>query len=235
MVINQIHAIGDILFLEPLFRYFKNKNADKPIVPVRDHLMWITEYIHSAVFIPMSKFKLDYESVKTHNPDYFPARFANQILRNLDKNDHHDFENMMLDKYRLAKLDPFLWKTLDIKFSTHKGMELFNRLRLKSGEYILVNENSQAGTVEINPETNLEVIKMLQIPGYSVVDWFYVMLHAAENHHVSTSTFYVLQAIKNKYEFNSKIVIYPRPNEDGLRGISLLEPTFNYTHGNSNF
>lgn len=244
MVINQFHAIGDILFLEPMFRHFWKKNGEKPIVPVRDHLMWIAEYIDSADFRPMSKFQLDYDSTATDNPDYFPARFANQILRGYDKNDHHDFENMMLDKYRLAGLPEDLWTTIQINFNVTKGRQLMKDLNLYEGKnfkrYFLYNTQCQAGSIAI-PLANVDKNKpmpvwhvaMREIPGYNVLDWFLVMYHAEQNHHVSTSTFFILQAIMNPQRSagfrNLSIYIYPRPNEDGLRGISQLKPTFKYT------
>ena len=104
---------------------------------------------------------------------------------------------------------------------THLGLT-------QSSEYILVNNHSQAGRINIKPENRkkLPIIEMKEVPGYNVLDWAAVILHAKENHHVSTSTFFIMQAIANKFSFDSKVFIYPRPNEDGLRGISKLNPTF---------
>jgi hypothetical protein len=216
MVINQFHSIGDILFLEPMFRHFWEKNGVKPIVPVRDHLMWLSDYIISAEFRPMSKFTLDYDSMDISNPDYLPCRFANQILRNLGPDDHSDFENMMNDKYHLAGLDPGMWKNINLSFNLRKSKALFGELDIKYGEkYALINENCQAGSIKISPKTPLRIIKMREIPGYNVLDWHEIMLHAEENHHVSTSTFFIFQAIS---PCKSTIFIYPRPNIDGLRG-----------------
>ena len=228
MVINQFHSIGDILFIEPICRRFWIKNNEKPILPVRDHLMWLSDYIESAQFVPMSKFELDYESIETNNPDYLPLRFANQIVRGLDKNDHSDYSNTMPDKYILSGMQEKEWMSIDIKFNPEKAKALFLRLGLKfNEEYILVNKNSQAGKINIVPDTDLRtIVYMSEIPGYSLIDWYMVILNAKENHHISTSTFFLMQAIANKFDFKSKIFIYPRPNEDGLSGISKLNPSF---------
>jgi hypothetical protein len=229
MVINQFHSIGDLIFIEPICRMLWEKNGEKPILPVRDHLMWMFEYIDAARFTPMSKFKLDYDSMATNNPDYLPLRFANQIIRNLGPDDHSDLENMMLDKYKLSGMNPELWKTISLKFNEIRGRELFAKLDLDPAEkYILVNENSQAGKINIVPGGH-RIIYMNNIPGFTVLDWYLVMLHARENHHVSTCTFFLLQALHNKFKFKSKVFIYPRPNYDGLRGISQLKPDFNLT------
>jgi hypothetical protein len=228
MVINQFHSIGDIIFIEPICRHFWKKNGEKPTLPVRDHLMYIAEYMDSANFVPMSKFTLDYDSLKMDTPDYLPLRFANQIFRGLGPNDHSDYENMMADKYNLIGLNSQIWKTLDLKFNQVRGRKLFEVLKLNpKEEYILINENSQAGKISVIIEEDIRIIYMKDIPGFTVFDWYLVMLYAKENHHVSTCTFYIMQAIVNKFYFKSKVFIYPRPNEDGLRGISKLNPNYN--------
>lgn len=227
MVINQFHAIGDLLFCEPIFRHFKNINGEKPIVPVRDHLMYFSEYIDSARFVPMSKFQLDYESTDITNKDYLPLRFANQIVSGLKKDDHSNYENTMPDKYLLAGIDIEKWKDLKINFNIKKCQDLFKKLNIDS-EYILVNNYSQAGTTDIKPKSNCKIIYMENIPGFTVMDWALVMMKAKENHHVSTSTFYVMQAACNFFgRYNGDFYIYPRPNDDGLKGISKLSVDYN--------
>ena len=67
---------------------------------------------------------------------------------------------------------------------------------------------------------------MEHINGFTLLDWAYVMVFAKENHHVSTSTFFMMQAVSNQFKFDSKVFLYPRPNADGLRGISKLNPSF---------
>ena len=227
MVINQFQSIGDILFLQPMFRHFRDRDGIKPIVPVRDHLMWLEKYIEDARFVPMSKFTLDYESRETSNPEYLPLRFANQIVRGLASDDHSDFENAMNDKYVLAGLNPEMWKTISLQFLPERCTALFEALELSPLErFILVNENSQAGHVQIDPLSLIRIVKMTEIPGFHVLDWCMVMKLAEQNHHVSTCTFYMLQALG---ALNGKVFLYPRPNEDGLRGISKLNPSFQYT------
>lgn len=234
MVINQPFSIGDIIFLEPLFRHFWNKNGEKPIVPVRDHLFWLAEYIESAQFIKMSQYPHDFFERTDVTDDYFPARFANQVYRGYDKNDHHDIENTMLDKYRLAGLPDSTWKDINLKFNDDKGVKLMNEAKLMRSsivdfEYALINQYSQAG-VRVIDHTKMgsckQWIRMQTIPGYSPIDWHLAMQMAEENHHVSTCTFFIMQAIANKYHFDSPVFLYPRPNEDGLRGVSQLYPTY---------
>lgn len=229
MIINQFHAHGDILFCEPIFRHYWNKNGEKPIVPVRDHLMWFADHIDSAQFVPMSKFELDYDSTEVGNPDYLPLRFANQIMRGLAIDDHSDFSNTMPDKYKIAGLPLEKWKGLQYTWQPETTKRLFADLNISSDEdYIFVNEDSQAGNIAINPDTKMRVIKMRLIPGYNLLDWTGIMLCAKEHHHISTSTFFMLEAMKGIHESNIPIYLYPRPNADGLKGISKLNPSFKY-------
>lgn len=231
MIINQPFGIGDILFLEPLYRHYWRKNGTKPIVPVRDHFMVLSEYIESAQLVPMSKYPMDYESMRMDDPEYLPLRFANQIFRGYGPHDHHDFENMMEDKYRLVGLDPDLWQTIDLKFNEYRATQLLDDLMGERwDDYVLINESSGAGATKIEVESQWPVFRMNERPGFTVIDWAFVMLHAVENHHVSTSTFYILQALRNKYNIESKVFLYPRPNIDGLRGISRLKTTYPRTH-----
>jgi hypothetical protein len=231
MVINQFHSIGDILFIEPICRHIWKTTGQKPVLPVRDHLMYLSEYIESAIFVRLSEFTFDQDSMSMENPNYLPLRFANQVIRKLSPHDHSDLENMMLDKYTLAKMDPSLWIGIDLKFNNARALKLMKLLGItQSSKYILVNNYSQAGKVKIKPFNahKFQVIEMKEIPGFSVIDWHLVILYAQENHHVSTSTFYLMQAIKNKFNFDSRVFLYPRPSEDGLRGISKLNPTYKF-------
>lgn len=226
MVINQIHAIGDLLFLEPMYRHFFRLKGKKPVVPVRDHLFWISEYIDSAIFVKMSQFNMDYEDRDVRN-DYLPLRWANHIIREVADDDYTFHEFGMPDKYTMAALDPSMWALLNINFIEKRGIDLMNKLNLSpKDDYILINNHSQAGSIDIKVNAD-KIIYMQNIPGFTVLDWYLVMLHAKENHHVSTSTFYVLQAIKNKFGLENPVYMYPRPNFDGLRGISKLDPTYN--------
>ncbi len=233
-IVNQIHSIGDIMFLEPLFRRLWEKDGEKPIVPLRDHLMWLAGHIESADFRKLSTFnwKPYYENEMMVYSDYLPTRWANQILRALSPDDHHDFENCMLDKYRLASLDPMMWKTLQLTFNPKKATELMVRLNLRdTDEYLVYNQYSQAGEISIDAFLpgrwfGKKTVKMQTIPGYNLMDWYFVLKFATEIHTISTSTFYMMQAMG---DLQAKIFIYPRPGPDGLRGISQLNPSFTYT------
>ncbi len=228
-IINCVGGYGDILFCEPIFKYFLKKDGERPFVIIHPHQMWIQTYIESARFdchIP------EYFQTGSlfHNEEDINLRYANQIFRGLGPDDHHDLENMMLDKYRLLGLPEDLWKSLDIKIYGvgAKYDKLYRQyFPIYWNNYHVLNESSQVGTIKLN-SGHMHTIRMSEQPGYNVIDWWMLIHKAFENHHVSTSTFFLMQAIKNKFpEWNAPCYIYPRPNVDGLRGISQLKPDFN--------
>lgn len=226
MVINCVGGFGDVLFCEPIYRKFWNESGKKPNVIIHDHQMHLQEYIDSAVFVKASEHK-DLKDCFEINANYVPLRYANQQHRLLSPHDHSDIENMMLDKYRLLGLDENLWKTIKLNFNHKKGEDLAQLLNVSLyDEYTLRNVHSQIGDIVIVLNKNKTVIDMKPIAGFSMIDWFLLHKQADGIHTVSTSTFFMMQALCNKGWCSPEVYVYPRPNEDGLRGISQLEPDF---------
>jgi len=135
----------------------------------------------------------------------------------------------MTDKYVLAGMDPLEWTDLSLKFNMDKCIDLKNKIVGDCDDYIVINNHSQAGDLDIKVSSKCEkIIYMDDILGYTLIDWALVMADAKENHHVSTSTFFLMQAIINTFKVRGKFYVYPRPNFDGLRGVSMLKPTYDF-------
>jgi len=215
MLVNQPAGIGDILFIQPILWQMNH------LLAIEDSLYPITEHLVGINTIKKSECKAD---LSAPNSEHLNLRWANQLFRNYDLNDHHDYENMMLDKYRLVNLDPMLWKTLKVNRNYERESVLIGTLNLKNKDFILINGHSRAGEIDVSINSKTKIIYMRPLNCFTVVDWMGVMELAKENHHVSTSTFFLFEILK----LNTPTYIYPRPNEDGLRGISNLKPSFNY-------
>ena len=211
IVINQSSGIGDILFLEPMLRHLSKNNI--VTFPVEDCFMWIKKHIPYINFVAKSRYHIDCTDM-VMTEEYLPLRYANQILRGYDRHDHHDQENTMLDKYRLLGLPDDMWLGMDFVRDYKSERELFNKLECRY-DYNLINNQSRAGNTQIQKDGVL----MQPIEGYSLIDWAMVMERARENHHVSTSTFYMMVWLKLDNCF-----VYPRPDVYGLEGISQLLP-----------
>lgn len=222
MIINCVGGHGDVMFCEPIFKNMWLRDGIKPTVIIHDHQMFFKDYIESANFVPASQMPHLRDDANMRE-DYIPLRWASQIHRGYALDFHDDYENGMLDKYRLLGLSEDLWKTLSINLEIKQST-----VPILFGDFILINEFSQAGQINIYKKRMFENRNMYNKSGCNVIDWWANIRYACENHHVSTSTFYIMQAIKNKYqEWNGPCYLYPRPNIDGLRGISQLNPDFN--------
>lgn len=218
MVINQYHSIGDIMFIEPILKHFSKQET--VFLPVQDHLFYLVSsmlsHLKDVHVVRKSQFKLDYDSMEHRNPDYLPLRFASQIVNVRDKDDHQDLETMMKDKYLLAGLKPDLWKTIELS-----GLNT----DVISGDYVLVNERSGVGNITINTRAAKNVVKVDDSKRF-VLDWAGTISGAKSFHTVSTCFHFMLQAMLNKGMTVPKTYVYPRPNEDGLRGIINLKPDY---------
>ena len=230
MIINNVAGFGDVLFCEPIYRKIWQDTGKKPEVIIHDHQLHLQKYIESAVFIPASR-NIALKDSTHHNSEFINLRFANQIFRAYEFHDHHDYENVMLDKYRLLELPEDLWKTLKLNFDYDAGERLAKVLGVGLfDEYVLRNVHSQIGDITINLNTKKQIVDMRSVNNFTLIDWFLIHAQADEIHTVSTSTFYLMQALHNRSTagWNSpEVYVYPRPNEDGLRGISQLKPDFN--------
>jgi hypothetical protein len=128
----------------------------------------------------------------------------------------------------MLDLEESLWKTIKLNFNYKKGADLAQLLNISVfEEYTLRNETCQIGNIIIILNKNKRVVNMKPIVGFSMIDWFLIHKQADGIHTVSTSTFFMMQALSNEGWFSPEVHVYGRPNEDGLRGISQLEPDFN--------
>ena len=220
-IFNQYQGLGDILFCEPIARYFYEEGKNEILWPVNDEFIWLKDYIKYINFVPKSGHNMNYESLHLglldSNTYFVPLRFANPIVRNLNPHDYSDQYHTMLDKYRMLNLSENLWKTLTWERNYDKENELYNLL-IKNDDYILVNTKWSDGNVPINITTNNQIVYMDKINGFSMLDWAKIIEKAGEIHTVSTSNLYMIETLKLSTD---KIFIYLRkPRENNFDGIS---------------
>lgn len=196
--IDQPFGIGDILFLSPIVIELQKDN--EVIWPINDNFIWIQDYF-DINFIAKSKF--------TGNiSDYYVIPFINahQIV---------GCKYTMQAKYNLVNLDHENWKQLKWKRNISKENDLYyNALQLSNSEpYILVNINYADPLLKyksnININTNLKIVNLDYIDGYTLLDWAKVIENAAEIHTVSTSLIYMIEVLY--YCDMKNIHIYQRP------------------------
>lgn len=212
VIINQPFGVGDILFLSPLVEHI---DAEEIIWPVVDHYYWIKDYIifSNLQFIKQSEFDkklyLEYNEV--------PFQYAHALVPQA--------KDCMEAKYLLLGADPELWRTLDFNRNLEKETQLKHHLGLTlNDEFIFIN-NHFAGPefnykIDINLETDLKIIHQEYVEGFTLLDWCGVLEQAKEIHTVSTSLFFVIEALKLQ---NTPLHLYPRkPLDKDLSPIKTL-------------
>ena len=212
VLVNQPFGIGDILFLSPLVEYIE---AEEIIWPVVDHYYWIKDYIeiNNLTFIKSSEFNpTNYEGYTEipfqHAHSYFPQ--ANDCME---------------AKYLLLEADLELWRSLSFKRNKDKELQLKKHLNIQPEDrFVLVNNNfagpEYSYKVDIKPQTNQKIIYQDYIDGYTLLDWCGILEQADEIHTVSTSIFFIIEALKLE---KTPLHLYPRkPLDKDLSPIQTL-------------
>lgn len=212
VLVNQPFGIGDILFLSPLIEYI---DAEEIIWPVVDHYYWIKDYITfpNLQFTKQSEFNInDYIEYNV-----VPFQHAHSLIPEAD--------DCMQAKYMLLNADPELWRTISLNRNQEKENQLKQYLNISLEDKFIFVNNNFAGPeynykVDIQPQTNLKIVYQDYIEGFTLLDWCGVLEQAKEIHTVSTSLFFVIEALKLE---KTSLHLYPRkPLDKDLSPIKTL-------------
>jgi hypothetical protein len=220
LLLNQPFGIGDLLFIEPIAKYYQDLGENLSILVRPEHL-WLAEYMPKYRFVS-TKHLIGAEDAIDRYMDYrvIPLRFANPLVRGLQLHDYSDQRNTMTDKYRLVGLDVDLWRTWTFKPNYDRALKLLrNELgitKLWDYKYTVVWRDWSNGQGQIPEIKGEKVIEVRRIEGYTLLDWAIVLAKAKCIHTVSTSNFFIIETLKN----NQELYLYPRhPHESNLDGV----------------
>jgi len=181
--IDQPYGLGDILLCEPIARHYHNLGY-KILYWAKDEYIWIKDYIPYINFKKMSEGYVGKDTVvMTEDFIYLPL-----MRKAITPYEEWVNTGWLYDKYIISELDPLLWKTFTFVRNTKKEGELYNHLGLGNRDYILVNRHSSAGKRDLKIESDYKIVDMEYVEGYTMLDWYKVMMGAKELHMVSTST-----------------------------------------------
>lgn len=220
--INQPKGLGDILICEPIMRWYRKLGYDITYW-VSDEYMWIKDYIKDVNFIPLdSTYTGDIEPIYEQDKVYLPLYFK-QISNPTEWN----ITGWLYDKYRVARLDPMMWKTFTFDRNTEKENSLFTELDLEGKDYILLNGASSSGGRTLNVQSDLQIVNMSTIEGYTMLDWCKVIENSKEFHTVVTST--IFPAIKLKHR---NVTLYNRNqlNDGSFPPVVEIFKDFNFKY-----
>ncbi len=222
VIINQFFGLGDILFIEPIYRHY-HEQGHKVIAPINPEYLWIQEYIPYVEFHDKTKYRYDYES-PTQKEDgniHVPLRFAHPLLRGYDLHYGDDRKNWMPDKYTFLNLPVEMWKTLKFQRNEERENELFNVVAaINPNGYNFVNNNFGGSFEKINIPVNngLNCVGLSKIAPFTLLDWGKVIENAENIYTVETSVTYYIESLNCKAKEKH---LYPRmpwlPNVDYMK------------------
>lgn len=220
--INQPRGLGDILICEPIAKFYKTMGYDITYW-VTDEYLWIKDYIKYVNFISTNdNYCSEREVIHTYEIVYLPLYF-----KQMSNQEEWNRTGWLYDKYRVAKLDPMLWKTFSFERNIEKENTLYNELELEGKDYILVNGNSSSGGRTLNVESDLHKVDMVFLNGYTMLDWCKVIENSKEFHTVITSA--VFPAINLNHP---NVTLYNRhePNDGSFPAIVDIFKDYNFKY-----
>lgn len=241
IVVNQFFGLGDILFIEPIYRYLTSLNLEV-IAPIQDGYIWLKDHIDYVNFKKMSEFDMDYERFDfgllkmkgeiINDTLYLPTRFSDQIFRDLKPHDSSASKYWMTDKYRVIGLNVDEWRNISFKRNYEKENKLKEIILGDITEYDFFNPFFQNSlNIDVGLESivqgNLPLIKMNKIDGFSMIDWSSIIEGARKVHTVSTSLLYMIQSI---YQSGKEYHLYPRLPEKAFYTIDDFLPDYWIKH-----
>lgn len=245
IVVNQYFGLGDILFIEPIYRYLHKDLGLSVIAPIQDGYLWIGHHIKYVEFKGISEFNMDYErfdfgllkSIEGEiikDTAYLPLRFSDQIYRNLNPHDSSASRYWMTDKYSVLGLDPKMWSSISLErdFKKEENLKSIVLKEIEGSEYDFCNSFYQNSLninldLEKKVERDIPIVSMSKIEGFSMVDWCGVIEGAKRIHTVSTSLLYMIQSI---YQEEKEYHLYPRLPERGFYTVEEFLPSYWIKH-----
>jgi hypothetical protein len=244
IVVNQYFGLGDILFIEPIYRYLKDLGLNV-IAPIQNQYLWIGDHIKYVEFKDMYKFDMDYERFdfgifrdlsgnEISDTAYLPLRFSDQIFRELPPHDCSASRYWMTDKYSVLGLDHSKWASISLDRNLEKEEELKSIVLKNIGDspYDFCNsfyQNSLNINLDLENQVkqDLPLISMSKMEGYSMVDWASIIEGARKVHTVSTSLLYMIQSF---YQPEKEYHLYARLPERGFYTIEEFLPSYWIKH-----
>jgi hypothetical protein len=218
IILNQFFGLGDLLFIEPIFRHFHERGF-QVFCPVEDHYYWLIYYIKYVHFRKKSEFPMDYEQCRMdyeyNGTQVLPLRFSTPILRGCEPHEGSLKEHFMLDKYRIIGLPLYEWCTLKWTRNEEKENRLYDMLNLKK-PYTFANMNFGGGFQSYDFGVKADVY-LRPIEGFTLLDWAKVIIEADVIHTVETSLVYMVETLPIKAR---EIHMWPRmPHEGTFTGV----------------
>lgn len=232
IVFNQPFGLGDVLFCIKLANNYIQRGY-KVVWPILKHYLGIQKHFPQITFVNKELISIDYDFMGYKQYGHIlsiPLRFADGIQR-------LPYKDCMKSKHMLLNEDWTNWAEYDIKLDPLAATILMKTLGVEPDEkYNLYNPTFRSdfsGCADIVVDLDTKGVHMKSIPGYTLIDWYKVIIHATEIHTVGTSIIYLFEWLyKHGYFVRNcpRIFIYKRkPDEKNFENYNYIMSSLNYT------
>lgn len=197
IIINQFYGIGDILFIEPIMRYYFQQ-GHKVTVPILVKYLDIQRNIPYVNFVDKNIYNIDYEEqklIETDNHIILPMRWSKEFFGS-------HLNDTMKNKYRMVGIELEAWRKLTWLRHRWRESKLKELLGIKQGEkFNLINCNFYSfenRTINLNINNKLKNIEMTFIPMFNLLDWAGIIEEAENIYSVNTSIIFLLEVLNLK-------------------------------------
>lgn len=193
-LILQSFGLGDVIFSQSIANHYMSIGYEItwPVKPI--FLDQVKSAYPKINWIPEGRTPVNMRTKamgERNGYHVLPIRFSDTIMR-------VPYKEVMKAKYYMVGLDWQTWRDHAMWVrAEEKENSLIEELGAK-GDYCLVNSNftTKNKRRDVKPKTDLPIIEMDYLDGYSLFDWAKVIENAKEIHTVSTSIIYMMEMLK---------------------------------------
>jgi hypothetical protein len=209
-IVLQPQGIGDVIFCQQLIKEITTGPVIWPVLP---HFIEGLKVAYPGInFVPKGIIASNYENMQQDTiidgNRIIPIRFADRIQK-------VPYRYCMRSKYDMYNKDWKNWNLSTFERNLVNENKLVEVLKIDLDKpFCLVNTRFKSlfnRNVPINPQTDLPIVEMQNIEGFSLFDWSTIISAATEIHTVSTSIIYIFELLQLKAE---RIFIYLRAPEE---------------------
>lgn len=218
IIINQFFGIGDVLFIEPIMRYYFQQ-GHKVTVPILSKYLDIQRNIPYVNFVDKNFYNIDYEEqkiIETDNHIILPMRWSKEYFNS-------PLKETMRNKYRMVGIELEEWRKLTWLRHRWRENKLKEVLGIKQGEkFNLINCNFYSfenRTINLNINNKLKNIEMKFIPTFNLLDWSGIIEEAENIYTVNTSIIFLLEVLELKAK---EIHLYSR----NVNGVDFVQTKY---------
>ncbi len=201
-LIDQPAGLGDILFTQKIAKVYGSAGYEI-IWPVKENLLWLNDYLDTICDNNTS-----YKFISVDDKHSKPT-----VILSLDGCTNKTPGRIMKTKYDVAGLDYSDYVNyMGIKINREKAFDLYYKIidsqkissYILSCPYIGTPNSDGSGMIKYNipiPKLNtLPVIELAPIEGYTLFDWYYIILHSSGIYAMDSSINFLLEEISGAFD-----------------------------------